>query len=90
MVERSAGGVCLLLGDLRLEVLLFFPIPCMPDGLEKVLSSHPSGWALLRCLKPSAQRGNGGGGDAMVPEDVLLPGPVLVLPPSHCLGRISF
>jgi hypothetical protein len=24
----------------------------MPDVLEKDLSSHPSGWALLRCSKP--------------------------------------
>jgi hypothetical protein len=31
---------------------LVFPISCLPDVLEKDLSSHPSGWALLRCSKP--------------------------------------
>jgi hypothetical protein len=32
---------------------LLFPISYLPDGLEKSLSSHPPGWALLRCSKPS-------------------------------------
>jgi hypothetical protein len=32
---------------------LVFPISYLPDGLEKVLSSHPSGWALLWCSKPN-------------------------------------
>jgi hypothetical protein len=31
---------------------LVFPISCLPDILEKDLSSHPSGWALLQCSKP--------------------------------------
>jgi hypothetical protein len=31
---------------------LVFPISCLPDVLEKNLSSHPSGWALLGCSKP--------------------------------------
>jgi hypothetical protein len=32
---------------------LVFPISCPPDILEKDLSSHPLGWALLRCSKPN-------------------------------------
>jgi hypothetical protein len=31
---------------------LVFPISRLPDVLEKDLSSHPLGWALLRCSKP--------------------------------------
>jgi hypothetical protein len=31
---------------------LVFPISCLSDVLEKDLSSHPSGWALLWCSKP--------------------------------------
>jgi hypothetical protein len=31
---------------------LVFPISCLPDVLEKYLSSHPLGWALLRYSKP--------------------------------------
>jgi hypothetical protein len=49
----SAGGLGLLLEDLRLRYCLLFPISCLPDGLEKILSSHPRGWALLWCSKPS-------------------------------------
>jgi hypothetical protein len=28
----------------------------LPDGLEKITSSHPSGWALLRCSKPNVAK----------------------------------
>jgi hypothetical protein len=53
MLERSAGGLGLLLGDLRLEVLLALTISCLPDGLKNIISSHPLGWALLQCSNPS-------------------------------------
>jgi hypothetical protein len=32
---------------------MLFPISYLPNGLEKILSSHPPGWALLWCSKPS-------------------------------------
>jgi hypothetical protein len=31
---------------------IVFPISCLPDVLEMDLSSHPTGWTLLRCSKP--------------------------------------
>jgi hypothetical protein len=40
-------------GILDWRYCLVFPISCLPDGLEKILSSHPSGWALLRCSTPN-------------------------------------
>jgi hypothetical protein len=40
-------------GILDWRYCLVFPISCLPDGLEKILSSHPSGWALLRYSKPN-------------------------------------
>jgi hypothetical protein len=52
-VESSAGGLGLLLEDLRLDVLLALPHLLPPDGMEKIITSHPPGWALLRCSKPS-------------------------------------
>jgi hypothetical protein len=39
-------------GILDWRYCLVFPISCPPDVLEKDLSSHPSGWALLQCSKP--------------------------------------
>jgi hypothetical protein len=39
-------------GILDWRYCLVFPISCLPDVLEKDLSSHPSGCALLRCSKP--------------------------------------
>jgi hypothetical protein len=39
-------------GILDWRYCLVFPISCMPNVLEQDLSSHPSGWALLRCSKP--------------------------------------
>jgi hypothetical protein len=39
-------------GILDWRYCLVFPISCLPDVLEKDLSSHPSGRALLRCSKP--------------------------------------
>jgi hypothetical protein len=40
-------------GILDWSYCLVFPIFCLPDFLEKDLSSHPSGCALLRCSKPN-------------------------------------
>jgi hypothetical protein len=39
-------------GILDWRYCFVFPISYLPDVLEKDLSSHPSGWALLRCSKP--------------------------------------
>ena len=74
MVELYAGGLCLLLGDLRLEVLV---LPHLMHARWSGKGSHlPSlGVGTLAVFK--AQRGDGG--DAMVCEDVLLPGLVPVL-----------
>jgi hypothetical protein len=55
---------------------LLFPISCLPDGLEKILSSPP-GVGTPSVFK--AQCGDGGGGDTMVLEDALLLDPVPVL-----------
>ena len=35
---------------------MVFPISCLPDGPEKILSSHSSGWALLRWSKPNVAK----------------------------------
>ena len=76
MVELSAGGLCLLLGDLRLEVLVLpHLLPARWSGKGSQLPSL--GVGTLTVFK--AQRGDGGGSDAMVSEDVLLPGTVSVL-----------
>jgi hypothetical protein len=40
------------LGILDWRYCLVFSISCLPDVLEKDLSSNPWGWALLRCSKP--------------------------------------
>ena len=77
MVELSAGGLCLLLGDLQLEVLVFLPhpLPAQWSGKGSQLPSLAVG--TLTVFK--AQRGDGGGSDAMVSEDVLILGTVSVL-----------
>jgi hypothetical protein len=49
-VTSVVGTYCL--GILDWRYCLVFQISCLPDVLEKDLSSHPSGWALLRCSKP--------------------------------------
>jgi hypothetical protein len=49
-VTSVVGTYCS--GILDWRYCLVFPISCLPDVLEKDLSSHPSGWALLRCSKP--------------------------------------
>jgi hypothetical protein len=71
MVETYCSGIW----DWRYCVV--FTISCLPDVLEKDLSSHPSGWALFAVFK--AHCGDSGGGDSMVSEEVLLLGPVPVL-----------
>jgi hypothetical protein len=50
-VASVVGTYCS--GILDWRYFLVFPISCLPDVLEKDLSSHPSGWALLRCSKPN-------------------------------------
>ena len=76
MVELYAGGLCLLLGDLRL-VVLFLPhlLPARWFGKRSQLPSL--GVGTLTVFK--AQHGDDGSGDAMVFEDVLLPDPVSAL-----------
>jgi hypothetical protein len=49
-VTSMVGTHCSGIWDWRYCVV--FPISCLPDVLEKDLSSHLSGWALLRCSKP--------------------------------------
>jgi hypothetical protein len=49
-VTSVVGTYCSWIWDWRYCVV--FPISCMPDVLEKDLSSHLSGWALLRCSNP--------------------------------------
>jgi hypothetical protein len=49
-VTSVVGTYCL--GILDWRYCLVFPISCLPDVLEKDLSSHQSGWTLLRCSKP--------------------------------------
>jgi hypothetical protein len=49
-VTSVVGTYCS--GILDWRYCLVFPISCLPDVLENDLSSHPSGWALLRCSKP--------------------------------------
>ena len=68
--------MCLLLGDLRL-VVLFLPhlLPARWSGKGSQLPSL--GEDTLTVFK--VQRGDSGGGDAMVSKDVLLPGLVPVL-----------
>ena len=76
MVERSAGGLGLLLGDPRLEVLVLpHLLPARWSGKGSQLPSL--GVGTLTVFK--AQRGDGGGDDAMVSKEVLLPGLVPVL-----------
>jgi hypothetical protein len=67
-VASVVGTYCSGIVDWR--YYLDFPISCLPDGLEKVLSSHPSGWALFAVFK--ALCGDSGSGESMVSEDVLL------------------
>jgi hypothetical protein len=50
-VASVVGTYCS--GILDWRYCLVFPISCLPDGLEKIFSSHPSGWALLWCSKPN-------------------------------------
>jgi hypothetical protein len=50
-VVSVVGTYCL--GILDWRYYLVFPMSCRPDGLEKVLSSHPLGWAFLRCSNPN-------------------------------------
>jgi hypothetical protein len=50
-VASMVGTYCSRILDWR--YCLVFTISCLPDGLEKILSSHHSGWALLRCSKPN-------------------------------------
>ena len=76
MVERSTGGLGLLLGDPRLEVLVLPHL--MPARWSGKGSQLPSlGVGTLTAFK--AHRGDDGGDDAMVSEDVLLLGLVPVL-----------
>jgi hypothetical protein len=49
-VSSVVGTYCS--GILDWRYCSVFSISCLPDVLEKDLSSHPSGWALLRCSKP--------------------------------------
>jgi hypothetical protein len=49
-VTSVVGTYCSGIWDWR--YYLIFPISCLSDVLEKDLSSHPSGWTLLRCSKP--------------------------------------
>jgi hypothetical protein len=49
-VSLEVGTYCS--GILDLRYCLVFSTSCLPDVLEKDLSSHHSGWALLRCSKP--------------------------------------
>jgi hypothetical protein len=49
-VMSVVGTYCSGIWDWRYYII--FPISCLPDVLEKDISSHPSGWALLRCSKP--------------------------------------
>jgi hypothetical protein len=67
MVVRYAGGLGLLLGDLRLEVLLALP------------HLLPARWSGKDPSMVKAQCGDDGGGDTMVLEDALLLDPVPIL-----------
>jgi hypothetical protein len=49
-VTSVVGTYCSGIWDWRHCIV--FPISCLPDVLEMDLSSHPTGWALLRCSKP--------------------------------------
>jgi hypothetical protein len=49
-VMSVVGTYCSGIWDWRHCIV--FPISCLPDVLEMDISSHPSGWALLRCSKP--------------------------------------
>jgi hypothetical protein len=51
-VTSMVGTFCSGIWDWRHCIV--FPISCLPDVLELDISSHPSGWALLRCSKPIA------------------------------------
>ena len=53
-VASMVGTYCS--GILDWRYCLVFPISCLPDGLEKFLSSHPAGWALLWCSKPNVAK----------------------------------
>ena len=53
-VASMVGTYCS--GILDWRYCMVFPISCLPDGLEKILSSHSSGWALLRWSKPNVAK----------------------------------
>jgi hypothetical protein len=74
-VASVVGTYCS--GILDWRYFLVFPISCLPDVLEKHLSSHPLVVGTLAVFK--AQCGDSGGGDSMVSEDVLLLGLVSTL-----------
>jgi hypothetical protein len=76
-VTSVVGSYCSGILDWRYYSV--FPISYLPDVLEKDLSSHPSGWALLRRSNFKAYCGDSGGSDSMVCEDVLILGRVPIL-----------
>ena len=53
-VASMVGTYCS--GILDWRYCMVFPISCLPDGVEKILSSHSSGWALLRWSKPNVAK----------------------------------
>jgi hypothetical protein len=53
-VASMVGTYCS--GTVDWRFCLISSISRLPDGLEKIISSHPSGWALLRCSKPNVAK----------------------------------